>query len=902
MVKLPKPSKPQQTDLGSRRWSKPVAGLSLKSEDQTGEAPSMTIQRVGITDPAGPAGLGPVYEIDLAEPEIPEQDSSPEPSTTVSPSSEPADPPRPQEDDEPGEESGPRGLTAEPDPGGSEEEGSTEAAPRTSTARENTSLDDAQLKVDYSDFAGAIGGDWSDRLRLVLLEDCAVQDGVADCAEATPLETDNDSSKQILTASAPDSASMEASSMMVAATADSSGSSGDYTASSLAASSKWTAGGQSGDFTWSYPLDTPPGLNGPEPDLAIDYSSGSVDGRTSSTNNQTSWVGEGFSLDPGFIERTYEPCNQVSGTPENVGDLCWRDDNLTISLNGKSSKLIRDGSSNRWRMKADDGTRIERLTESGINADGNGEYWRVTTLDGTRYYYGRNKRWSSDDRRTDSVSVLPGYGARAGDPCHESTYAASSCTQAWRWSLDYVVDNNGNSMSLFWDQEKNKYGANKNDTVRGYDRAPLLKSIEYGTRHGNDDKAPARVAFTAEERCTKTDSFDCTGLNSSNASKWPDVPFDQICSSSSSCADRTAPTFFSRKRLTKITTQVLNGSGDYSAVNEWELGQAFSNTHEDNVDPDQPSESRTLTLESIQQTGKVGDDITLPAVTFTKSLMHNRVENYNGLPKFQRYRVHGIDNGTGGLISVNYSARDCSQSSTPSASSLDSNSRRCFPVWYQPWWTEDRQLEFFHKYRVDSVVETDSTGSSPEVLTSYGYGGGDGWHYTSSTIDESDNRTWNEWRGYSRVSTTVGDQSAKTYEHSLYLRGMHGDRKQGGGTKSVTVTDSFGDSTNIVDYDHYAGFQRRTRTQLGSGGALVEATVNAPWRSSVTASSSSREARIVKPSVTATTTPLQSGGDRVSRVRTTYNSVGLPTQVHDEGDTATGADNLCTTTSYATNA
>ena len=37
------------------------------------------------------------------------------------------------------------------------------------------------------------------------------------------------------------------------------------------------------------------------PSLAVSYSSGSVDGRTSNTNSQPSWVGEGFDLWSGYM-------------------------------------------------------------------------------------------------------------------------------------------------------------------------------------------------------------------------------------------------------------------------------------------------------------------------------------------------------------------------------------------------------------------------------------------------------------------------------------------------------------------------------------------------------------------------------------------------------------------------
>lgn len=758
---------------------------------------------------------------------------------------------------------------------------------------------DVQLRLDYSSFANAFGGDWAGRLRLELLDDCKDGSAKPDCTSATPLETQNDTKRNVLTAVVPERSA--ASVMTLAATAAQSGAQGNFKASQMAPSSGWAAGSQAGDFNWSYPLAVPSGVGDRTPDLALDYSSGSVDGRTSATNNQTSWVGEGFSLDPGFIERSYEPCEQVSGTPEDVGDLCWRDDNLSLSFNGTGGDLVQVGSSNEWRMKQDDGTRVERLTSDGINRDDNGEYWRVTTPDGTRHYFGRHTRWSGDTRPTDSVSTVPVYAPKSGQPCHDDSFASSVCTQAWRWSLDYVVDTTGNTISYFYDQETNKYGSNKNSKVREYDRAVLLKSIEYGSRHGVD--APeAKVIFTPAERCLPTDDFDCTGLKESNAGHWPDVPFDQICSGDSCKDEQSAPTFFSRKRLAKIGTYVRDTDGSFAPVNEWTLTHQLPATGDVSADPDlKQREVRTLWLAQVQQTGKAGAAVSLPPVKFNKQIMDNRVYQTDGIDSFARYRINAIDNGTGGSISINYSARDCSSSDRPSKDALDSNDRRCFPVWYQPWWAEDPQLEFFHKYRVDSVVETDNTGGAPSVVTSYTYLGGDGWHYTGSTIEKPAHRTWNEWRGYQRVRTERGWSNGKTWSESLYLRGMHGDRLQGGGSKTVEVQDPTGDSPDILDSQARQGFERRTRTQLGASGAVVDITVNTPWSSEATATADGRSAYITRVAGTEMRTRLSSGDYRTAKVTTSYNSRGLPTAQHDQGDTSTTSDDRCTTTTYAVN-
>jgi hypothetical protein len=44
------------------------------------------------------------------------------------------------------------------------------------------------------------------------------------------------------------------------------------------------------------------------PDVSLDYDSQSVDGEQVSTNSQSSWIGDGWSYSPGFIERTYVDC------------------------------------------------------------------------------------------------------------------------------------------------------------------------------------------------------------------------------------------------------------------------------------------------------------------------------------------------------------------------------------------------------------------------------------------------------------------------------------------------------------------------------------------------------------------------------------------------------------------
>ncbi|MEU9858677.1 hypothetical protein AB0E19_36035, partial [Streptomyces sp. NPDC047974] len=201
---------------------------------------------------------------------------------------------------------------------------------RTDTAagREKT---DARVQVDYSAFRDAYGGDWAARLRLVRLPSCALTTpDKAECRTQTPLDTVNDTRTGTLSAPV-----ALAGATVLAATAGAESSSGDYKATSLQASGTWNGGESTGAFSWSYPIDVPAVPGGVRPTIALGYSSQSVDGRTAASNNQPSWIGDGWNWEPGFIERRYKACNddKTGGTnTTRVGDLCWFNDNAVLNL------------------------------------------------------------------------------------------------------------------------------------------------------------------------------------------------------------------------------------------------------------------------------------------------------------------------------------------------------------------------------------------------------------------------------------------------------------------------------------------------------------------------------------------------------------------------------------------
>lgn len=756
------------------------------------------------------------------------------------------------------------------------------------------------VRLDYSSFAQAFGGSYGSRLRLVQLPACALTTPAkSDCRTSKPLTTTNDTENGTLTAQI--DAAPETAAPVLAVAADGSGVQGDYKATSLSASATWKAGGNSGDFSWSYPMRVPPVPGGLVPPVELSYSSGSVDGRTGNTNGQPSWVGQGFDLWPGFIERSYKSCED-DGAPKDEwgnapGDQCWGYDNATLTWNGKGGELIPAGNDT-WRLKNDDGTRIEKLTSSNVdNGDNNNEYWKVTTTDGTRYYFGNNTGHGSP--ATNSTWTVPVFGDDSDEPCHDSTFASSWCQQAWRWNLDYVVDRNGNAIVYTYAKETNHYGRNlKPADETPYVRGGYLQQISYGLREGSlSASPPAKVLFDVSERCLPDAAFDCAPSKiGDNPDRWWDVPWDLNCNSGQECKDEhgsVAPTFWSRKRLTKVTTQVVKADGTYRPVDSWSMDHSWGLADVD----------RDLRLEEVGRTGHAGTTaVSLPKVTFDYVQLPNRMdETGDDILPYIRYRLSAIYDESGGQIDVSYSDPDCTLDDLPAP---ETNTTRCMPVRWEPPGREDPITDWFIKYVVTSVIQTDRTGLGEDMTTRYSYLGGAAWHYDDDDgLTKDKYKTWSQWRGYGHVRVRTGDyDNPSTQTDTYYLRGMDGDRlNAGGGTKNVTVPD--GEGGNHTDHQALAGFELRTESYDEPGGTIVSKTVNSPWHhqtASRTRSWGTVTANLTGVSAVRSWEAMPGGTWRQTRVNRSFDTeTGRENWVDDLGDVSTAADDKCTRTTYA---
>ncbi len=786
----------------------------------------------------------------------------------------------------------------------------------------------AELAIDYKAFASAYGGDWAGRLQALRLPDCALTSpGSAKCRTRTPLTFTNDRKNTSLNtqlafkpaaASAPTARSAAApaagQTMVVALAAGTKSGAGDYKATPLSASSTWEAGGSSGTFTWSYPLRVPPSAAGPKPDLTIAYDSGSVDGRTASTNNQGTGIGEGFDLTSSYVERKYGSCDDDGQTDK--FDLCWKYENASLVLNGKASELVKDDTNGKWRLKNDDASTVTHSTGATDNGDDNGEYWTVTTGNGTKYVFGLNKLdGAGATDRTQSVWTVPVFGDDAGEPGYAdgTTLAGRSKKQAWRWNLDYVEDTHGNASSYWYEAEENNYDTLGDDTTgTEYIRGGHLREIRYGQRAGAlftaTPAASNKVVFDNDERCLAAGT-GCDALTEDTRDNWPDVPFDAVCKTGDKCTGNVGPTFFTRKRLTAVTTYAWEAAGTtpgFRPVDQWQLKQKY-------LDPGDTGDTsdQSLWLEELRHTGLRGTAISLDPVKFAHEFLPNRVDGAtDDILSLEKPRLYTITSETGAQTIVNYMPADCIAGQT--MPKVDTNTRRCYPVYWSPNGGKVPTLDWFQKYPVARVSTTDPKGGSAAVEHSYEYVGGGAWHYNDDPMTKEKERTWSIWRGFEKVTHLTGRADrTQSKTVTVYMRGMNGDRVLGADGKTPdpvqrkTATVTGIKAAAITDADQYAGFTRESVTY--NGAQEVGGTVNDPWSKRTATQHKSyadTEAYYIRTAATHARTNITTSGtprDRVRSVVTTYDGYGMAATVEDNGDNAVTGDEKCTRTWYARN-
>ncbi len=799
-----------------------------------------------------------------------------------------------------------------------------------------------KVSLNYAAFSGAYGGGYADRLALVLLPACALSTPrLATCRARTPVRFTNDVKAGTLTAVVPVGGGSAGPSTVLAADSTASGSVGTYAATSLSPSGAWSAGGNSGAFTYSYPVTVPPSSAGSAPNVTLSYDSGSVDGRTSATNSQASWLGDGWDYTPGYIERSYQPCSQDGIT--NSGDLCWGGNILSLSLGAHSGALVRD-SGGAWKLQEDDGTQVIPLAGAN-NGAWQGEAWEIVTPDGTRSYFGENHLpgGNGSDAATGSAWTEPVYCPishdgptyLAGSPsCNAAGSGSNSfvANMAWRWNLDYVVDPHGNLRTMTWVSETNYYdrGAGQgNGTNTGYTRGGYLRQIGYGYRL-SDATAGTQpvdtVTFNVAERCNPgyancDYSYLTSNLtNTAVTSNWPDVPADQICPTQSGACANDTPTFFTTKLLSSITTTVRVGATAHT-VDTYAFTQMFPSPQagvvSSSVSADQGDGTvAVLWLASITRTGNDtlggGSSAGTKPITFLAEMMQNRVDgNSTGSAALYRPRMDSITTEAGAQIAVSYylgASQSCSRVNHVLPSSSDQDTLYCFAQYWVQTNGTGPVLDWFNIYPVAEVTVSDGVTPaawSEQQVTQYSYAGA-AWHRDDSPLTPDAQRTWNQFRGFRTVTVTsgvAGVEDVPTQNVTTYLQGMDGDYLADGTRRSVGVPDTVGD--NVTDSNWLRGRALETDTDLGASTTIEKKSVNGPWVYTTTATETMADsmpaltAQLPRSNETRSYQLWHDGTWRSTRTDSAYDTSGRPVTVDAKGDGTSAVPEVCTTTGYA---
>ncbi len=210
----------------------------------------------------------------------------------------------------------------------------------------------------------------------------------------------------------------------------------------------------------SIPIQAAPGRMNMAPNIALTYSSHQGNG----------WIGTGFSLDMGSIQRSAKHGLDYNANGNGA---------FVAAINGASGDLVRRTD---WDQYCSSGVAYGTRVDNSLSRYCfNGQYWQVTAKDGSVYLYGSLSDGSS---RQDFANG----------------------TKVFKWYLDKVTDINGNTMKISYWKDTNQYGQliviQSTDTTA---HEVYLSRIDYT---GNDSLSlvpTSYVEFALEDRNERRD-------------------------------------------------------------------------------------------------------------------------------------------------------------------------------------------------------------------------------------------------------------------------------------------------------------------------------------------------------------------------------------------------------------
>lgn len=382
--------------------------------------------------------------------------------------------------------------------------------------------------------------------------------------------------------------------------------------------SDFQVGLNSGGLTYSYPLALPPGPGGLQPALALNYSSGAVNGNHG-LQATAPWVGQGWSLDLGSISWGQENVTpNGSPTLENV----WR----INDPNGISGQLIPPDlnfstippynpasptSSQVWHTAPESHAKIIELMFTGQPC------WRVYLPNG----------------------VMEEFGCTTTS--RQSYVDANGNVVNWRWDLDLMIDRYGNQVHV--SEQILHIGA-------GYSRDGVIQDISYDdpTCHNTTTACSTwnpkiTIHFDASQAVTNLLNAGC-GSGTSGQYRC-DAPQD-LSGSGGLPVPKVLNSYVLNDIKVTVQTNLLH---EYV----FSYNQGGPQTITDPSTGKSESIAGYLTLGKIQEEGTNGTSLNAPVVTISYS---KQTEHYADLFSYS-------NNGVGNVCSP-YSAAPRDGSST----------------------------------------------------------------------------------------------------------------------------------------------------------------------------------------------------------------------------------------------
>jgi len=211
----------------------------------------------------------------------------------------------------------------------------------------------------------------------------------------------------------------------------------NWEAARLPSMAGFQVSGFTGAATYSFAIQTPPGPAGLQPSVSLSYNSQVAD--SAGSRSQSSWVGMGWSLDTGYIQRS------MNGTPDYV-----EDDTFSLVLNGVGGLLLpitdQDGNSNTvdYHLADENFWRVRQYKATGSVSGYTGDigYWVIWDKQGNTYFFGNYA-----DGSTGGHAWYPAY------PGYEPGNCFAPTMETWRWSLTRAVNNFGQELTYTYYNE-----------------------------------------------------------------------------------------------------------------------------------------------------------------------------------------------------------------------------------------------------------------------------------------------------------------------------------------------------------------------------------------------------------------------------------------------------------------